>query len=301
MWASIAIYLAVWGASVGYLAFKGPDAGADWTFPFISLVIFGVGLSGITLFLSRGPKPEAPPSTRPGVELVAMMIYLAAYAVGFLGYGLGMLREAVSAGPAQEVAVLGVKLLVHVVAPAILLIVLGARIMPIVASGPRPVAFWSVLIVLGAITTGLLAVVSPSLQQISELNAPWTTLAWAGPASFIWIAIEAGLCEEFLFRGVLQTRAEAALKSPVAAIVLTSILFGLAHAPGLFLRGGPGVDGWSTDPVQVVAYTIATLSPLSILFGVIWMRTRSLLLCVLLHAAVDFLPNLAEFVRTWAS
>ena len=44
---------------------------------------------------------------------------------------------------------------------------------------------------------------------------------------------------------------------------------------------------------------IAMLAPLSILFGVIWMRTRSLLLCILLHATVDFLPNLASFVKLW--
>jgi membrane protease YdiL (CAAX protease family) len=76
-------------------------------------------------------------------------------------------------------------------------------------------------------------------------------------------------------------------------------LFGLAHAPGLYLRGGPGVDGWSTDPIQVAAFTIATLSPLSILFGVLWARTRSLLLVVLLHASVDVLPFTSEFISIW--
>jgi uncharacterized protein len=74
----------------------------------------------------------------------------------------------------------------------------------------------------------------------------------------------------------------------------------LAHAPGLYLRGKPGVDGYSTDPLQVVAFTVALLSPIALLFGTLWARTRSLLLIVLLHATVDVLPNLAEFVRTWA-
>ena len=82
--------------------------------------------------------------------------------------------------------------------------------------------------------------------------------------------------------------------------MITSVLFGLGHAPGLFLRGEPGVDGWSTDPLQVVAFTIATLAPLSLFVGFLYARTRSLLLCVLVHGAIDFLPNLPEFLKTWA-
>ena len=73
----------------------------------------------------------------------------------------------------------------------------------------------------------------------------------------------------------------------------------LAHAPGLYLRGGPGTDGWSTDPVQVAAFTIATIGPISVMLGVLWWRTRSLLLVVLLHGAVDMLPNTAEMVQTF--
>ena len=35
-------------------------------------------------------------------------------------------------------------------------------------------------------------------------------------------------------------------------------------------------------------------------FGVLWARTRSLLLVALLHGWFDLVPNLAGFVRTWA-
>ena len=73
-----------------------------------------------------------------------------------------------------------------------------------------------------------------------------------------------------------------------------------AYQSSFFLRGSPEVDGYSTDLLQVVAFTIASLSPIALLFGTLWARTRSLLLIVLLHAAVDVLPNLADFVRTWA-
>src|SRR5262249_6999970 len=141
---------------------------------------------------------------------------------------------------------------------------------------------------------------SPSLKQIGALHAPMTTLLWAAPACFLWLALEAGFCEEFLFRAVLQTRLSALFGSAVAGIAVTSLVFALAHFPGLFLRGDSDVDGWSTDPFQVIAFVIATLSPLSLLFGVIYARTKSLLLVVLLHACVDVLPGIADFVRTWS-
>jgi uncharacterized protein len=108
-----------------------------------------------------------------------------------------------------------------------------------------------------------------------------------------------GGAREFLFRAVLQSRLAALLRSPTAGVVAAALLFALAHVPGLYLRGGPGVDGWSSDPLQVVAYTIAALSPLGVIFGIIYMRTKSLLLVVLLHGLFDVLPNLADFIRIW--
>ena len=125
-------------------------------------------------------------------------------------------------------------------------------------------------------------------------------MAWAAPASFLWLALEAGLNEEFLFRAVLQTRLAAVLKSEVGAVVIGAVLFALAHVPGLYLRGTPDTNGYSKDLIQVIAYVIGSLSPLALLFGTLWARTRSLLLVVLLHAAVDVLPNMAEFLKTWA-
>ena len=160
--------------------------------------------------------------------------------------------------------------------------------------------FWPVLILMSLVFLGLLAVVSPSLKQIAALSPGVTTLLWAAPASYLWITLEAGLCEEFLFRAVLQTRIAAVLRSAMAAVPIASIVFALAHAPGLYLRGNAETDGWSTDMVQVMAFTVATLSPLSLFFGVVWARTRSLLLVAMLHGMIDVLPNMPEFLEHWA-
>ena len=292
----ILIFAVIWGGSTAYLA----ATGADWMFPFIALGVFGIGLSAIGWVLTRGARRPMIEVRRPALESYALLAFLSVYAVAFLTFGMSALREQIAPGRVQELAVLAVKLGVHVAAPAILLLLVGARLRPIFISAISPGIFWRTLIIMSAILVALLAIVSPSLKNINDLNPALTTLAWAAPASFLWLALEAGLNEEFFFRGLLQTRFSAWFKSAWTGVAVTSILFGLAHAPGLYLRGGPEVEGWSSDPVQVVAYSIATLAPLSVFFGFLYARTNSLLLVVLLHAMLDFLPNLSEFIRIWA-
>jgi|CXWL01.1.fsa_nt_gi membrane protease YdiL (CAAX protease family) len=293
--AAILAYVLLWGGSVGYLF----ATGGDWTTPVFVMGIFGLALSGLAWLLTRGAVAPAIPVARPALESGAVLVFVALYAVFFLGSGMNAARAAFPPGRDQELLVMGLKLGVHVAAPALLLVLLGARLGPLFQAGLKGRKFWRTLVVLGASFLGLLCVISPSLRDIAATNATPALLAWVAPLSFGWITIEAGLNEEFLFRAVLQTRLSAWFRSPWAGILLTSVLFGLAHAPGLFLRGGPGVDGWSTDPLQVVAHTIATLSPMGLLFGLIYARTKSLLLVVLLHGLVDLLPNLADFIRIW--
>lgn len=292
---ALSLYGGLWGASVLYIR----EQGADWAFPVVAMVVFGLILPALVFALTRRSAPPVIPVRRPELESAVLAVFLLAYAVGFLGWGLGALREAVPAGQSRDLAVLAVKLAVHVVAPAALLAVLGARLAPLWSARLHAPGVATTLVVIGAILLGVLAIVSPSLKQVAALHPAALTLAWAAPASFLWVAVEAGLCEEFLFRACLQTRLEALSRSRAAAICAASIVFALAHAPGLFLRGGPGTDGWSTNPLEVAAFTIATLSPISLLFGTLWVRTRSLLVCVLLHGAVDALPNLPDFLRLW--
>ncbi len=289
------VYVAVWSAALAYLA----RAGAGWTDAVSVFAIFGVALTGLAWLLTRGA--DAPPISvaRPAFESGVVLVYLALYAVVFLVFGMNWARHALAPGREQELLVLALKLAVHIVLPCIVLVLLGARLSPLFQAGLTGRKFWRALIVLGAVFLALLSLISPSLAQIRALHPSAALLAWAAPASFVWIALEAGLNEEFLYRAVLQTRLAALFRSPAAGVAATALLFGLAHAPGLYLRGGPGVDGWSQDPIQVVAYTITTLSPLGLLFGVIYMRTKSLLLVVLLHGLVDVLPNLADFIQIW--
>lgn len=292
---AIGIYLLIWGAATTYLALKG----ADWSFPIIALLIFGITLSGLAWALTRKIDAPAIPVANPRKESLGLLAYLAIYALLFIGWGIGALKTAIAPGQAQETAMLAYKLIIHVGLPVLVILTLGGAIRPLLTAGIKDRRWWIAFIGLSIILFGLLAVVSPSLSQIGALKLALPAAILSVLGAWLWMSLEAGLCEEFLFRAVLQTRLAAWFKSPVVAILLVSLVFALAHGPGLYFRGTPDTDGFSTDPVQVAAFTIAALSPISILFGVIWQRTRSLLLVALLHGAVDALPFTAEFVKLW--
>jgi membrane protease YdiL (CAAX protease family) len=294
-WWAIAGYLAVWGASTAYIG----ATGGDWTFPIVSLTIFGVALSALAWFLTRKMDAPAVPVARPKHESLALLAYLVIYAVLLIGVWLGSIKRAIPAGQTQELAVLGYKLLIHVGVPAAIVLLIGGTLGPLFDPGVRRRGFWPALIVLSSFMFALLAAVSPSLKQLDALGLTPAVAIGFVMASWAWVSLEAGVCEEFLFRACIQSRLTAWFQSPAAAIAVTSVLFALSHWPGLYLRGGPGVDGWSPDPVQVAAFTIATLSPLAVSLGLLWVRSRSFLLIVLVHGAIDALPHAAEFARIW--
>jgi len=294
-WWAVLGYLVIWAASTAYIGLSG----GDWTFPILSLGIFGVGLSAAAWFLTRKMDAPAVPSANPRRESLALLAYLALYAVLLIGIWLGSIKHSIPPGREQDVAVLAYKLLIHVGIPAGIVVLLGGALRPLFDTGIGRRGLWPALIVLSGLMFALLAAVSPSLKEIGAFGlSPAAALAWV-LGSWAWISVEAGVSEEFLFRACIQSRLTAWFQSPATAIAVTSVLFALGHWPGLYLRGGPGVDGWSPDPIQVAAFTIATLSPLAVSIGLLWARSRSFLLIVLVHGAIDALPNAADFIRVW--
>jgi len=121
------------------------------------------------------------------------------------------------------------------------------------------------------------------------------------PLCFIWLFVEAGLVEEFFFRALIQSHLAAAFRSEVSGIVLMSLIFGLAHAPGFIFRHAGEVEGLGSNPsaLDAVAYSIVILAISGVTFGVIWARTKNLFAVMLIHAAGDLLPNFAGFAKTW--
>src|SRR5262249_27798259 len=87
---AVLLYALVWGGSVAYMAVSG----GDWTSPVMVLAIFGVLCGGAAWALTRGAEAPAIEVKRPALESGAFLVYLALYAVLFLGFGMSAARAA---------------------------------------------------------------------------------------------------------------------------------------------------------------------------------------------------------------
>jgi membrane protease YdiL (CAAX protease family) len=127
------------------------------------------------------------------------------------------------------------------------------------------------------------------LRDIASAHLPTSVLWYGLPLTFLWLVLEAGAVEEFFFRVLLQTRLSAVLHSELGAIVLMSVIFGLAHAPGLYLRTGLTQEGLSPHPslLMAVGYSIVITSVAGFFLGVLWARTRNFAVVVVVHAVGD--------------
>jgi membrane protease YdiL (CAAX protease family) len=292
-------YLIVWGVATAGLAILG---GEDSVMGALILCgVFGCVLPGLVWLLTRKVDPPVIRIDHPGREMAGVGVWLAIYAVVVLGWLFTEIRHAVPPGTqTYKLTMLGVKLAVHVAIPVLILKALGGRVGPLFQIRRRQPGAWALFLVIGALSIGANLLLSPWLKHLTALHPSVATLAWAAPGAFIWMALEAGLCEEVLFRAILQSRLAAVMKSEAGAAVLAALLFALAHVPGLYLRPDAGGEAIAGGLPGIIAYTIGVLSPLGLIYGVIWARTRNLWLLVALHATVDFLPNLADFIKVWS-
>jgi len=127
-------------------------------------------------------------------------------------------------------------------------------------------------------------------------------LVFGMPLSFVWLFLEVGLVEEFFFRGFLQDRISVLTKSSSWGIGLSCLLFGLAHAPGMYFREAGIVEGLGANPsfLDTISYSIAVQSTAGLPFAIIWGKTRNIWLVMALHAAADLLSNYPELMESLA-
>lgn len=101
---------------------------------------------------------------------------------------------------------------------------------------------------------------------IEEFLLPLFHRAPAG--SVVLVAILAGVGEELLFRGVIQYGLAGPM-GPMPALIIASLLFGLAHA------------------VSVAYFIIASL--IGLYLGWIYLQTGNLLIPIIVHALYDWI------------
>jgi membrane protease YdiL (CAAX protease family) len=104
----------------------------------------------------------------------------------------------------------------------------------------------------------------------------------------------AGLPEEIVFRGFLQSRLEATI-GRLGAIITTAVLFAAWHLPTRFLLSH-GAEGQAGSWASVLMGTGVPVFAVALVFGVAWDRWRNLPTLVAIHWGVDTLPAVASFL-----
>jgi len=280
--------------------------------PFTNLVIpflfFGILFSLIAWVFLKDlvPSFQDKPAFKGELFIVAGLVLFFTW---YVTYGSSVINKfipqtATESGWKNAVAVLIKKLLVFVTVPFLLYKIagfswkdFGLRIGRMNLFNKRTIL---VLVVLSALILIFQYFFSGGARSVREGQFNSHQFIIGLPLLFLWLFIEVGLVEEFFFRAVLQSRISVLLRSPVAGIVMSGLIFGLAHAPGLYLRGAESEGISEQLPFSFwAAYTISAMSVAGIFLGIAWQRTKNLYLVMALHAMVDLLPNFAEFVHTW--
>jgi membrane protease YdiL (CAAX protease family) len=96
--------------------------------------------------------------------------------------------------------------------------------------------------------------------------------------------IGAGLAEEFLFRGLVQSRLESLTRRPVWGLFLGAFVFGLSHLPiDLY---GAGWAHWQTALENAFTFQMGV----GFALGFAFQRTRNLWPLTLIHGLIDAAP-----------
>ena len=276
----------------------------------VVLVVFGMVLPFMAWIATRSAVPLSV-SIKPGAsELIVLSGYIIALSLYLIGgpqwIDQHLPKEWTDSLRIKSVVTLAKKLVVFVAIPfAIFRFSFGYRVRDfgVQREGLRALRGNHLLVVL-AVSAAFLAFqyfISGGGAAFQREHFTTFQLLVGLPLCFTWLFVEVGLVEEFFFRGLIQSRLAAAFKSEVSGIVLMSLIFGLAHAPGFIFRHAGELEGLGPNPsaLDAVAYSIVVLAVSGITFGVIWARTKNLFAVMLVHAAGDLLPNFGSFIRTW--
>jgi membrane protease YdiL (CAAX protease family) len=293
------LFVVAYVGSAAYLAATGRPLGDVVGV----LVILGLALPLLAIATCRGlPEPVPPQPWR--TDDAATMLALLAWAVLFLAVK-GPLLEALlpeSDDPRLRDSVNTLlKLLAFVAIPAVVLRVRGQSW----KQAGRPTApVGRLLLCLAVVGAGFIAVqylLGSESRRLLAGDYPGRHIVIGALLCLVWETVEAGIVEEYFFRWYLQSRLAAWTGSQVSAIFLASLVFGLAHAPGMWLRGAGVAEGLGSDPslLTTVAYSVTTQGVAGLVFGVLWARTRSFWLVVALHGIADMPAHTAGFMDTW--
>ncbi|HYA22856.1 MAG TPA: CPBP family intramembrane glutamic endopeptidase [Terriglobales bacterium] len=273
----------------------------DVSEPLLVLAIVGIGFSGLAWWFTRRVDPLPLTIQGPRRETALLACYLIGIAA-FIAWGFNAIELGVASERLRSLVLLASKLVVFVFLPLVLLHQFwGYSFRDFLVISPELRQHWKPALWMSLVMVIFQLVFGRGLSEIRHAGPPAWALIIGIPVCFIWLLIEVGLVEEFFFRALLQSRLSAWLHSEAGGIVLASLLFGLAHAPGLYYRTARTLEAVGPHPswLMAVGYSIVVISVPGLFMGVLWSRTRNLLLLMTVHAAGDLVPQLAPMIRTW--
>lgn len=101
---------------------------------------------------------------------------------------------------------------------------------------------------------------------------------------FVYFLLGAGIPEEILFRGLVQTRLMALLKNPSWSLYLAALVFGMSHLP--INLSGARPDNWLSAFESAFTFQMT----IGFALGYAYYRVRSLPPLMLLHALINAAP-----------
>ncbi|HUK51919.1 MAG TPA: type II CAAX endopeptidase family protein [Candidatus Binatia bacterium] len=172
------------------------------------------------------------------------------------------------------------------VLPAIVFRRLGYGTRDLVPGVPGARDYWWSLVAY-AIGFGINAAHWTGIQH--ALHSTGAAQAWMRITAALLIALfNAGIPEEFVFRGWLQTRMEQSL-GRLAAILGTALLFTAWHIPSRYFLAF-GKEGHAGSLASVLLNTGLPVLIVALVLGLLWDRHRRLLPLIALHWGIDSLP-----------
>ncbi|MDP4264893.1 MAG: type II CAAX endopeptidase family protein [Bacteroidota bacterium] len=272
-----------------------------------SSAIIGAGFSFLAWLFTRSlPSPaNKPPVKKEAWLLVALVLWIVLY----ITYGSTWINLLLPKPWTDDARIAGMisllrKLFVFVLVPFFIYRQFGFSIKDF-GAGNNSFRFFTRKGILLFLTFSMAALLfqyyfSNAGPAVRHAQLSLRELLIGSPLAFCWLFIEAGFVEEFFYRGLLQSRLKAILGSSKGAIVLSAIIFGLSHAPGLYLRGAESEGVGNSLPfLFFCAYSIVNMSIAGIFLGIIWNKTKNLWIIMAIHAMIDLLPGLAYFIQTW--
>jgi membrane protease YdiL (CAAX protease family) len=118
-------------------------------------------------------------------------------------------------------------------------------------------------------------------------DAGWPKAGLGVVVGFTYNLFQAGFPEEFFYRAYLQGHLAVVFRSRLTSLLLASLIFGLLHILGRLEQG----------IATAFAFSMLNETVRGLLYGVVWERTRSLIVPTVLHAMENSMLGLRFFVE----